>query len=261
MVFLSTFGSIIIAAILGGSLAGLLGVFVIGLRIPFIAIFSAHAALAGAVFGDIIGLTPITGSFIGAFLGAVLLGAFLRDRNIDPNNALGALFSLMLGIAFLGVGLTKGPKSNVLSLMWGSLLFVSKEQIIIMVLLFIILIVFIIVSENELKLLLFSRELAALMIPEWAFFCLVLFLTAGVITINLQIVGGLLIYSLIANPAITAFRIARSFRGAMFMSVGFGALSAFGGLFVAYWFDLPVGACIVLFSSLILGVSFCFSHS
>ena len=34
-----------------------------------------------------------------------------------------------------------------------------------------------------------------------------------------------------------------------------GALSAVGGFMGAWWFDLPVGACIVLFSSLVVGVA------
>jgi manganese/iron transport system permease protein len=259
--FLSIFGFIIVAALLGGSSAGLLGVFVIGLRMPFIAVFSAHSALAGAVFGGMIGISSTLGGFIGALFGAVLLGIFIRDRNIDPNTALGTLFSLMLGVAFLGIGLTGGPKSQVLGLMWGSLLFVTGSQIVIMGALTIVLVGFIFIAEKELKALLFSRQLAALMIPEWIMFSTLLVLAAGIITINLQIVGGLLLYSLIANPAVAAFRLARSFRSAMMISVGFGALSALGGFLAAYWLDLPVGACIVLFSSLILGISFRLSPS
>jgi manganese/iron transport system permease protein len=259
--FLSIFGSIIVAALVGGGSAGLLGVFVIGMRMPFIAVFSAHSALAGAVFGGMVGFSATLGGFIGALTGAALLGVLVRDRSIDPNAALGTLFSLMLGIAFLGIGLTGGPKSQALGLMWGSLLFVTRGQIIIMALLTVILVVFIFIAEKELKALLFSRQLAALMIPEWAMFITLLVIAAGIIAINLQIVGGLLLYSLIANPAVTAFRIARSFRRAMILSMFFGALSAMGGFLAAYWLDLPVGACIVLFSSLILSVSFRLSQS
>ena len=259
MEFISMFGIIIIAALLGGGSAGLLGVFVFGLRMPFMAVFSAHSALAGAVFGGMVGISPILGGFIGALLGAVLLGLFIRDRTINPNIALGILFSLMLGVAFLGIGLAGGPKSQVLGLMWGSLLFVTRTQIIIMAVLFLILGGFIVIAEKELKVLLFSRQLAALLTPEWAMFSILLILAAGIITINLQIVGGLLLYSLIANPAVTAFRLSWSFRSTMIVSMVVGALSALGGFLVAYWLNLPVGACIVLFSSMILGISFCFT--
>ena len=113
-----------------------------------------------------------------------------------------------------------------------------------------------IVFEKELKILLFSRELAAMVMPEWIILIALLIMSAGIITINLEIVGGMLLYSLIANPAIAALRVARSYHTALIVSAILGALSALGGFFTAYWLNLPVGACIVLFSSLIVGVSF-----
>jgi len=255
MSFFAIFGLIILAAILSGGSAGLLGFFVVGLRMPFIAMFSAHAAMAGAVFGVLIGIPQNISGFIGALIGAVLLGLVLRRRDIDPNVALGSLFSLMLGIAFLGIGLSKGPKSPMLGLLWGSLIFVTQTQIIMMFILIVILIGFVEVFEKELKILLFSRELAHLIVPEWMILSLLLILAAGIITINLEIVGGMLLYSLIANPAIAALRITQTYRSALILSGIAGALSALGGFGAAYWLNLPVGACIVLFSSLIVGIS------
>ena len=252
---------IILAAFLGGGSAGLLGIFVIGLRMPFIAVFSAHAALAGAVFGVLAGFSASLSGFAGALFGALLLGFMLRHRDIDPNVSLGILFSLMLGIAFLGIGLSEGPKSSMLGLLWGSLLFVTKTQIGVMFMLSLILAGFVILFEKELKLLLFSRELAHLMVPEWIIFSVLLILAAGIITINLEIVGGMLLYSLIANPAVAALRIARTYRTAVFLSSTLGALSALGGFISAYWLNLPVGACIVLFSSLIVGITFWLTRS
>jgi len=261
MSFFTIFGLIILAAILSGGSAGILGFFVVGLRMPFIAMFTAHAAMAGAVFGVLIGIPQNISGFIGALIGAVLLGLILRQRDLDPNVALGSLFSLMLGIAFLGIGLSEGPKSPILGLLWGSLIFVTQSQIIIMFILTLILLGFINIFEKELKILLFSRELAHLMIPEWIVLSLLLILAAGIITINLEIVGGMLLYSLIANPAVAALRIARTYRSAVLLSSTLGALSALGGFIAAYWLNLPVGACIVLFSSLIVGISFWLTKS
>ena len=254
--FISIFGTIILSALLGGGSAGLLGVFIIGLRMPFIAVFTAHAALAGAVFGVLIGISPGLCGFAGSLSGALLLGFLLKNRTIDPNAALGSLFSLMLGLTFLGIGLSDGPKSPMLGLLWGSLLFVTGGQLIKMAVLTVILIVFVIVFQNELKLLIFSRELASSIIHEWLIFSMLMVLSAGIITINLEIVGGLMLYSLIANPAVAAFRFTRNFRAALIMSSVLGAFSALGGFAAAYWLNLPVGACIVLLSSLIVGISF-----
>ncbi|MFC1607476.1 metal ABC transporter permease [Candidatus Latescibacterota bacterium] len=260
MNFLETFGVIIGVGILGGFSAGLLGVFVIGLRMPFIAVFSAHAAMAGAVFGSLAGLPLSIAGFAGALIGSIFLGLLVRKRDIDPNVALGSLFSLMMGLAFLGIGISSGPKSELLGLMWGSLLFVSGSQFIIMLLLSIALVLFVFYFEKELKLLLFSRELAALLIPEWTIFTALLIFSAGVITINLETVGGLLLYSLITNPAVAALRVARTYRSAVILSSVLGIISALGGFATAYWFNLPIGACTGLFSSGIVGLAFSLNH-
>ena len=60
MNFWNVFGTII--------LAGLPGVFVIGLRMPFMAVFSANAAMAGVVFGLLLGFYHSLGGFIGAIM-------------------------------------------------------------------------------------------------------------------------------------------------------------------------------------------------
>ena len=252
MSWIEIFGPILLAAFLGGGSAGLLGVFIVGLRMPFLAVASAHAAMAGAVMGELAGLPTGPSGFAGALGGALLFVFLVRDRELDPNVALGTIFSLMLGIAFLGMGLSPGPKSAALSLMWGSLLFVTPSQLAVMGILATVFLAFLAVFHKELKLLLFSREIAALLIPENLVFGALIVLEAGVITINLEIVGGLLLYSLICNPAVAALKMARRHGTALALSGALGAASALGGLLAAYGLDLPVGACIVIVSSLVV---------
>ncbi len=189
---------------------------------------------------------------MGALVGAIILGIITRNHNFDPNAALGTIFSLMLGLAFLGIGLSPGPKTAALSFMWGNLLFVTADQLWLMLLVFVLLILFIIVFNKSLKLLLFSRQLAVVRIPADTLFLLLLLVEASVITINLQVVGGLLLYSLICNPAIAALKIARSYKSALVVGGIIGVISAVGGFVFSYMLNWPVGACIVLFSSVIV---------
>jgi len=82
---------------------------------------------------------------------------------------------------------------------------------------------------------------------------LFLILAAMIITVNLQIVGGLLMYSLLTNPAAAAFEAVRGMRAVRVVSVLFGALSTIGGFWLSYFLNLPVGACIVIISALVYG--------
>jgi len=249
------FAPILAAAVLGGFSAGLLGVYVMGLRMPFLAVCTAHAALAGAILGQLAGLHPRLGAFAGALFGAAVLGFVLRRRNVDTNAALGSLFSLSLGVAFLGLGLQKGPKTPLLELMWGSLLFVTPQQLVGLAIAGALLVALSIVLEREMKVLLFDRLLAATLFAEAWVFTALLVLAAAIITFNLETTGGLLLYSLICNPAVVALKLARSFRAAMVWSAVLGAGSSVAGFLAAYMFDLPVGACIVLVSSLVVALA------
>lgn len=253
--FFETYGLIVAAALLGGAGAGLLGVFVAGLRVPFLAVCAAHAALAGAVLGGLAGLPSTLSGFGGALGGALALAWVLRRRDVDPNRALGVLFSVMLGLAFLGIGVMRGSRSSALGLLWGNLLFVTPGQVAAMALVCALLGAFTIAFYRPLKVILFSRELAALMTPEGAILGALLVLGSAVITVNLHVVGGLLLYSLVLNPAIAAMAVARRYGQVLALGAVFGAASSLGGFLAAYAWDLPAGACIVLVSSLLVGAA------
>lgn len=248
---LSLFGAALAAAFFGGLSAGLLGLLLLGLRLPLLAIAAAHSALAGAVFAHLLGLDSRLGGFVGAGLGAGLLYLLLRRREVDSGAALGWLFSLTLGLAFLGIGLEKGPRSASLGLMWGNLLFTTPGQVVFIAAVAGMMVLFVILAARPLKLLLFSRPLAMLVLPEGLLFGGLLLLASGVITINLEICGGLLLYSLLSNPAVAALALARSYRQALLWSGGLGAASALGGFGLAFALDLPTGASIVIFSSIL----------
>lgn len=249
------FVPVLVAGILGGASAGLIGVFIVGMRMPFVGVCVAHAAMAGAVGGVLVGWPQMPCALAAAVATSASLGLVRTapgGMRVDSNVALGVLFSLMMGLTFLGIGLAPGPKTPMLSLMWGSLLFVSVGDVWITAATCLGLVVFVLAFAKEMRAILFSRFLAAASgVHETVVYTLFLALCGLVLTVNLQAVGGLMIFSLISNPAAAAFQLCRGFRAICLMSTLLGAASALGGFLAAYWLDLPTGACIVLLSTLI----------
>ncbi|NLF10039.1 MAG: metal ABC transporter permease, partial [Pirellulaceae bacterium] len=82
-----------------------------------------------------------------------------------------------------------------------------------------------------------------------------LILTSVVLTVNFQTVGGLMIYSLLTNPAVAAFLLVKGYGRALLLSAALGLLSGLGGFLLAAATDLPTGAMIVILSSLLVGVA------
>ena len=173
---------------------------------------------------------------------------------------MGILFSLTMGLSFLGLGLFSvyGISDNdVRGLLWGSLNFCRWNDFRSMV-----------AaagcgnwwswrhSTKSCGRCLFSRLQASAagvaVTPVWTVF---LILTSAVLTVNFQTVGGLMIYSLLSNPAVAAFLLVKGYGRALALAAAFGLLSGLGGFLLAAATDLPTGAMIVLLSSLLVGVA------
>ena len=200
------------AGIVAGASTGLLGGFIVGMRIPFLGICVAHAALAGAVFGALWGLSGpllLIPALTAASMSAVLIGVIdPQTVRTDINVVLGILFSLMMGLAFLGIGLFSvyGVSDNeVRNLLWGSLAFCRWRDVQLMVVAAVVELLFVAVFYKEMRAILFSRSHAAAVgIHVTLIWTLFLLLASFVLTVNFQTVGGLMIYSLLANPAVAA---------------------------------------------------------
>ena len=246
-----------ICSVLCGASVGLTGVYVVGFRMPFIGVTIAHAAMAGAVFAYIFGLPMAPVALCMAVLAAAGVVWLTSHYTLaDLNTVTSILLSLTMGLTFLGMGLNKGDMSPLLGLMWGSFLFVKTTDVYVMAILAAVLILFSILFRRQLEAILFSRSVSRVSgINDSYVMILMLILTAFIITVYLQIVGGLMVYSLLTNPAASAFEFGKNMKLVKILSIGFGILSTLTGFWMSYIFDLPTGACIVLVSGIIYFVS------
>ena len=252
----SYFVQILIVAVLFGGTCGLLSVYIVGLRLPFVGIFVSHTAMVGAVYSTLLGLSGSWPCIL--FSGLVSMSlAWIRPhrQRLNPTVAMAVLFSFMLGLTFLGFGLIQHSRTEVMSLLWGNILFVRSETIRQVVGAGLLCVLFAFVFDKELKALLFSRTLAgATGIHEGVVYTLFLFLCGVTLAIHLPLVGGLMIFCLITNPAAGAYQICKDFRTVVIASVVFGIVSTVAGFLLSYRFNLPTGACIVLVSTAIFAV-------
>jgi len=254
---------VVVAGALAGASTGMLGVYIIGMRIPFLGVCVSHAALAGAVFGSLAGLTGqalLVPALVAALATALALGlADPRRMRADVNVVMGLLFTLTMGLAFLGVGLFPRfgrSASEAFGLLWGSLTFCSWRDVALMGPMTAVEIGFVLLFYKEMRAVMFSREHAAAagvrVTLVWTGF---LILASIVLTVNFKIVGGLMIYSLMANPAAAAFQLVRGHGRALLLAVALGTVSGVGGFLIALVAELPTGATIVILSSALVGAA------
>ena len=250
----------LLASILGGVSCAIIGVFVVTMQIPFLGVTMSHSAFAGAILGLVLGIDPLVSALLFCILASFLIGPVADQADFNPDTALGLIFSLMLGLAFLFLAMIPGPKTEALSLIWGSILTVTRIQALWMAVIGGSLIILLLLFFKEIKAVIFNREIArSVGIPERLVYYGILFAAGAVIAANLNTIGGLLIFSLVINPAAAAYRLTYSLKNMFILSSLFGVFSCLLGLVFSYLFNLPAGAVIIIASSLIFFFCLIFS--
>ncbi len=249
-----------LAALLGGAVCGIVGVWVVLLNIPFVGVAMSHSAFAGAVLGLLLGIDPLVTSLLFCVGASFLIGPVAERGDFEPGVALGVVFALMLGLAFLGIGLLKGPRTEALTFIWGNILLTRGRDLVLLTAILVTLFVFLFLFNKETRAVLFNREIArAVGVPERAIFFTLVVFCGLVVSVNLNTIGGLLIFSLIVSPAAAAYQITYRLRTMYLLAVGFAVGSCVAGLVFSWLFNLPTGAVIVLFASLIFCLALIFS--
>ena len=250
----------ILAGLFAGITCSVVGVFVVTMHLSFIGVCIAHAAFAGALLGLWLGFNPLIGALLFSLASAAIIGPVADRGELNPDTSIGIIFSLMLGLAFLFMGLMPGAKTEALSLFWGSILTVTQPDIIFLAVITAVIVGLVAVFYKEIQAVICHREVAlAVGIPATVIFYGLLFSTGVTITASLQSIGGLLIYCLILNPAAAAYQLTYSLEKMLLIAVVFGVISCWAGLAASYLLDSPSGAAIVITSAIIFGLATAFS--
>jgi manganese/iron transport system permease protein len=250
----------ILIAFLGGIACSIIGVFVVLLHMPFIGVCMSHAAFAGALLGLWFGINPLIGAFILSLITAAIIGPLADRGELNPETSVGIIFSLMLGIAFLIMGLMPTTQSAAWDLLWGSILTNTREDVLFLAIVTAFVVALVFAFYKEIKATVFNRNIAlSVGISATLVLYGILFLTGATITASLRPIGGLLIFSLILNPAAAAYQLTYSMKKMFLLSACFGILSGWMGLALSYLFNIPSGATIVITSSVIFMAAAIFS--
>ncbi|MEA1960922.1 MAG: metal ABC transporter permease [Bacillota bacterium] len=250
----------ILAAILGGASCGAIGVVVLLTGITLLGTTISHAALAGALLGLLLGFNPVVTAFAFAIGVSLLIGPLADWGKFKLDTALGIIFSATVGLVFLLLGLLPGSKSEGLALLWGNILLISHQQLILMVISTLVALGFIVLFFKEIQALILGRELAiASGIPATRVFYMILVLTGVVITSFYTSFGAMLIFTLIINPAAAAYQLTYNLKHMFLLAMLFGVVSTLSGLTSAAYLNIPAGAATVLASVFLLAGTLAFS--
>ncbi len=248
----------LIACILAGFLMGLIGVFVVRMRLSAIGYSMSHGAFAGAALGVATATNPLVTGLLFASATAFLIGPIADKARLHADTITSIVFPLNMALAFVFLTLTPeiGLTSQVANVLWGSIISMTNSDLVYLTTLFAATLAIVYFIWKELFAIMFNRKLAeADGINTKPFIYLIIFLAGVVVTFSLKLVGGLLIYALLFNPASTVLQFSENMRKVIVYSPLVGMTTTVSGLLVSLFFDLPVGSCIVIVSTIVFAIA------
>lgn len=220
--------------------AGFVGYFLVTRGLTFAGHALSHIGFAGAAAALLVSIDPLFGMLIFTVAAGIAIGVFGRELREEDVN-IGIVLTLALGLGALFISLYNGYAEQAYSILFGTILGISRADVLIVLIFGVATIA---VLAAIFRPLLFSSvdpEVAeARGVPVRALGIVFLVLVAFAVSMSVQVVGVLLIFTLLVGPAATAMRLVRAPLSAVALSIALALAYTWLGIFLAATGNFPV---------------------
>ncbi|MDW0143982.1 MAG: metal ABC transporter permease [Nitrososphaeraceae archaeon] len=237
----------LISAIAISVICSIVGLFLVLKRHSLFGDALAHVAFGGISLGLFLGVYPLWTAYIVAILSAVGVNKLRESTKIPPDSSIAVLLTSGLAIGVILISISGGFTLNLFSLLFGNILLVSNDDVIMILITAAIVIPVIYILYKKLVLIIFDENQAKVsgLNVTWIN---TLFIILASITIiaSIRLVGVLLISSLIVIPNITALMLGKGFKKTIFISCAMSVFSVVFGIVISYYSNVAPSGMIVL---------------
>lgn len=253
-----------LAAGLAASFAsGVIGSFVVVKRIVSISGSIAHSVLGGMgvclwlrrTYG-LTELTPLHGALAAGLLSALLMGWIHMRYKEREDTVIAAIWATGMSIGVIFIALTPGYNVELLNFLFGNILWVSHSDIKLLLSLDVLIAGTVAIFYRRFIAVCFDEEQALLQkAPVHALYLLLLCLVAIAVVLLIQVVGAILVITMLAIPAAIAGTVTQTLARMMLIAILLGALFTLLGMYFSYELNWPPGATISLVAALFYSIS------
>ncbi len=234
-----------------GIVGGLIGVFVMSRDLAFAVHGISELSFAGAAAGLLLGVGVVEGSLIGSIIAAAIIG-LLGSRARERNSITAVLMPFGLGLGILCLALYPGRSSNKFGLLTGQIVAVDDPKLASLAVISLIVVVGLLVVWRPLTFASVDAEVAAARgVPVRALSLVFMLLLGMAVAVGVQVVGALLVLSVLVTPAAAALRISASPIVVPVLSTVFAVVSLVGGILLALGSSVPISPYVTTISFLI----------
>ena len=238
----------LIAGLLLGIMGGLIGVFVMTRDMSFAVHGISELSFAGAAIALLIGFNVALGATFGSIVAAIII-AIMGTRAKDRNSIIAVLMPFGLGIGILALALYEGRAANKFGLLTGQIIAVDDPQVFWLIATSLVVVIALLVVWRPLSFASLDSEVAeARGVPTKALGIIFMLLLALAVAASVQIVGALLVMTLLVTPAAAALRLTSSPLLVPILSMVFAVVAVVGGILLALGGGLPISPYVTTLS-------------
>ena len=235
--------------------ASLLGVSLVLKRYSMIGDGLSHVSFGALSIAVAFNWAPLAVSIPVVAAAAVLLLRITGNGKIKSDAAIAMISAGSLAIGIIVTSLTTGMTTDVSSYMFGSILAMSREDVILSAVLSIIVLCLFVFCYNKLFAVTFDENFAkATGVNVELYNVLIAVLTAVTIVLGMRMMGAMLISSLVIFPCLTSMRVFKSFTSVVISSGILSLVCFLLGMMASYQFSTPAGASVVVVNLIAFGL-------
>lgn len=229
-------------------IAPMLGVFLVIRRQSLMADTLSHVSLAGVALGFFLNWNPNIMTMVVVIIAAIILEYLRMIYSTYSEISIAILMSGGLALALVLMNLSGGNSAaSIQSYLFGSIVTITWQQVIILAVLFVVLVILFILFKRPMYVLTFDEDTAHVDgLPIHWMSMLFNVITGVAIAVMIPIAGALLISAIMVLPAAIGMRIGKGFNTVIIISVIMGLIGMLTGLTGSYYLETPPSASITL---------------
>lgn len=236
----------LIAGTLVSLCCALLGVSLVLKRYSMIGDGLSHVSFGALAIAVALGFTPLYFSIPIVILAAFFLLRMANHPRWNSDAAVAVMSASSLAVGIIVISLTTGMTTDVDNYMFGSVLAMTKTDVVLSVGLCLAVLTLFVLFYHKLFAITFDENFsAATGLKVSRYNTLLAILTALTIVLGMRMMGAMLISSLVIFPALTAMRLFKRFRSVILCAGVTSVFCFFAGLTISFLYSTPVGATVV----------------